>query len=82
MHKPCHLHILPTPPRWKKTQQQKFIDSLIKGYPVGTLLFYEKYENNQWNYILVDGLQRGNCIRHYNCQQKQKRAFSCHFWHI
>ena len=51
--------------RWKKNQQQTFIDSLIKGYPVGTLLFYEKYEDNQWNYILVDGLQRGNCIRNY-----------------
>lgn len=51
--------------RWKKDQQQTFIDSLIKGYPVGTLLFYEKYENNQWNYILVDGLQRGSCIRNY-----------------
>ena len=51
--------------RWKKDQQQTFVDSLIKGYPVGTLLFYEKYENNQWNYILVDGLQRGSCIRNY-----------------
>lgn len=51
--------------RWSGTQQQTFIDSLIKGYPVGTLLFYEKYENNQWVYILVDGLQRSNCIRNY-----------------
>ena len=51
--------------RWKKDQQQTFIDSLIKGYPVGTLLFYEKYEASQWNYILVDGLQRGSCIRSY-----------------
>ena len=51
--------------RWSGTQQQTFIDSLIKGYPVGTLLFYEKYENNQWVYILFDGLQRSNCIRNY-----------------
>lgn len=51
--------------RWKKNQQQTFIDSLIKGYPVGTLLFYEKIENNQVIYILVDGLQRGSCIRSY-----------------
>jgi uncharacterized protein with ParB-like and HNH nuclease domain len=28
--------------RWNKSQQQTFIDSLIKGYPVGTLLFYER----------------------------------------
>lgn len=51
--------------RWNKDQQQTFIDSLIKGYPVGTLLFYEKYENGQFHYILVDGLQRGSCIRNY-----------------
>ena len=51
--------------RWNKAQQQDFIDSLIKGYPVGTLLFYEKYENKQRTYILVDGLQRSNCIRNY-----------------
>lgn len=51
--------------RWKKSQQQTFIDSLISGYPVGSMLFYEKYEGDQWVYILVDGLQRGNCIRHY-----------------
>lgn len=51
--------------RWNKGQQQTFIDSLIKGYPVGTLLFYKKFENNQQVYILVDGLQRGSCIRNY-----------------
>jgi len=51
--------------RWSRGQQQTFIDSLIKVYPVGSLLFYEKYENGQWIYILVDGLQRGSCIRNY-----------------
>ena len=51
--------------RWKKTQEQKFIDSLIKGYPVGTMLFYETYEDNKRTYILVDGLQRGNSIKKY-----------------
>ena len=45
--------------RWKKDQQQKFIDSLIKGYPVGTMLFYETFEDGSPTYILVDGLQRG-----------------------
>jgi uncharacterized protein with ParB-like and HNH nuclease domain len=30
--------------RWKTSQQQTFIDSLIKGYPVGTMLFYETFE--------------------------------------
>lgn len=51
--------------RWKAEQQKTFIDSLIKGYPVGSMLFYEKYVNEQWIYILVDGLQRGNCMRSY-----------------
>ena len=51
--------------RWKRTQEQKFIDSLIKGYPVGTMLFYETYEDNKRTYILVDGLQRGNSIKKY-----------------
>ena len=51
--------------RWKKTQEQKFIDSLIKGYPVGTMLFYETYEDHKKTYILVDGLQRGNSIKKY-----------------
>lgn len=51
--------------RWKKGQEQKFIDSLIKGYPVGTMLFYETYEDNKRTYILVDGLQRGNSIKKY-----------------
>lgn len=51
--------------RWKKDQEEKFIDSLIKGYPVGTMLFYETYEDNKRTYILVDGLQRGNSIKKY-----------------
>ena len=51
--------------RWKKEQEHKFIDSLIKGYPVGTMLFYETLENEKRTYILVDGLQRGNSIKKY-----------------
>lgn len=51
--------------RWTKTQERVFIDSLIKGYPVGTLLFYETFEDNKRTYILVDGLQRGNSIKKY-----------------
>lgn len=51
--------------RWKKQQEQTFIDSMRKGYPVGTMLFYKKLVNNKENYILVDGLQRGNTIRKY-----------------
>lgn len=51
--------------RWTKSQEQVFIDSLIKGYPVGTMLFYETFEDNMRIYILVDGLQRGNSIKKY-----------------
>lgn len=51
--------------RWKKQQENTFIDSMRKGYPVGTMLFYKKLVNNKENYILVDGLQRGNTIRKY-----------------
>ena len=51
--------------RWTKDQQMTFIDSLIKGYPVGTMLFYETFEAGKQTYILVDGLQRGNSIKRY-----------------
>lgn len=51
--------------RWNTEQEKVFIDSLIKGYPVGTMLFYETLEDNKKSYILVDGLQRGNSIKKY-----------------
>ena len=51
--------------RWNSQQQRTFIDSLIKGFPVGTMLFYETFENGKQTYILVDGLQRGNSIKKY-----------------
>lgn len=51
--------------RWNKEQQRTFIDSLIKGFPVGTMLFYETFDEGKQTYILVDGLQRGNSIRMY-----------------
>lgn len=52
--------------RWKKSQQQTFIDSLLKGFPVGTMLFHEeKDDEGKRTYILIDGLQRGNCIKKY-----------------
>ena len=51
--------------RWNAEQEKTFIDSVKEGYPVGTMLFYEKYENNQQVYVLVDGLQRSNTIKKY-----------------
>jgi len=52
--------------RWTPKQQEIFIDSLIKGFPVGTMLFHEERdEDGKRTYILIDGLQRGNCIKQY-----------------
>lgn len=51
--------------RWNAEQEKTFIDSVKEGYPVGTMLFFKKYENNQEIYVLVDGLQRSNTIKKY-----------------
>ena len=51
--------------RWKPEQENAFIDSLLKGYPVGTMLFYRTVEENKEIYTLVDGLQRGNTIKKF-----------------
>ncbi|PKM75836.1 MAG: hypothetical protein CVU90_15680 [Firmicutes bacterium HGW-Firmicutes-15] len=51
--------------RWKTDQEDNFIDSLKRGFPVGTMLFFKRVENNQEVYTLVDGLQRGNTIKKY-----------------
>lgn len=51
--------------RWKPKQEDAFIDSLLKGYPVGTMLFYRTVEENKEIYTLVDGLQRGNTIKKF-----------------
>lgn len=51
--------------RWKEEQEKTFIDSLMKGYPVGTMLFYKRIENAREVYLLIDGLQRSNTVRKY-----------------
>lgn len=51
--------------RWTKKQEEYFIDSLLKSYPIGTMLFYKRIENAREVYLLIDGLQRGNTIRKY-----------------
>lgn len=68
MHKDNKIIIVPIfqrGKRWKTDQEDVFIDSLKKGYPVGTMLFYKRVENNREVYTLVDGLQRGNTIKKY-----------------
>lgn len=56
--------------RWKPDQEESFIDSVRKGYPVGTLLFYKTIETDDSGkgkevYTLVDGLQRSTAISRY-----------------
>lgn len=60
-----HL-VVPTYQRgrcWKKTKEISLIDSLKKGFPIGSLLFY-KHEKEDV-YTIVDGLQRCNTIKKY-----------------
>lgn len=56
--------------RWKPDQEESFIDSVRKGYPVGTLLFYKTVEADDSGkikevYTLVDGLQRSTAVSRY-----------------
>lgn len=51
--------------RWNESQESTFIDSINKGYPVGTMLFYRRVDKQKEIYTLVDGLQRGNTIRKF-----------------
>lgn len=51
--------------RWSLDQKQTFINSINQGFPVGSLLFYERAEQNRKVYVIVDGLQRGSCIKDY-----------------
>lgn len=50
---------------WKLKQEKMFIDSIIKGYPIGSMLFHERKDGNETIYVLVDGLQRSNTLKKY-----------------
>lgn len=50
---------------WGKEKEIKLIDSLRRGFPIGTLLFYNYPAPNDDKYTLVDGLQRCNTIKRY-----------------
>ena len=47
---------------WKRTQQEKLIDSLINDYPFGCILLYEIGNNK---YKIIDGLQRSYTVINY-----------------
>lgn len=48
--------------KWDNERRENFIDSLLKGYPVGTLLFAEL---DSKTYSVIDGLQRSSTICEY-----------------
>lgn len=47
---------------WRKSQKEKLIDSIKKGFPIGTILLYKKSDNT---YQLIDGLQRSATLYEY-----------------
>jgi len=57
---------------WNKKKQEGLIDSIKKGYPIGTLLLYEvalKSKNSAnavRSYNLIDGLQRSHALKEYS----------------
>jgi len=51
--------------RWSVQQEKDFVDSLERGYPVGTMLFYRSVDGDREIYTLIDGLQRANTIKNY-----------------
>lgn len=51
---------------WSEKKQRALIQSLLEGYPVGSLLLYERPSAaDRKTYLLVDGLQRTTAIQNY-----------------
>ena len=50
---------------WNHLQESNFIDSLKKGFPIGSLLFYRSIEGKNEIYTLTDGLQRCGTIKNF-----------------
>lgn len=54
---------------WNKKKQELLIESIKKGYPIGTLLLYEENSGvalGKRCYKLIDGLQRTNALKQYS----------------
>lgn len=54
---------------WNKKKQELLIESIKKGYPIGTLLLYEESNGtagSKRSYKLIDGLQRTNALKQYS----------------
>ena len=57
--------------RWGIDKNKDFVDSLKKGYPVGSFLLYTQEDSDDpKEYILVDGLQRSICAQSF-CQNPE-----------
>lgn len=50
---------------WNEEQKKKLIESIQRGYPVGSLMAYQTTENNRSVWSLIDGLQRTSTILEY-----------------
>ncbi len=50
---------------WTPKQEKTFVDSIINGYPFGSMLFHKRIDNSVLTYVLVDGLQRSNTLKKY-----------------
>ena len=51
---------------WSRDKQKDLIDSINRGFPIGSLMLYQKQTNRETKeYQLVDGLQRANSIWNY-----------------
>jgi hypothetical protein len=50
---------------WNEEQKRKLIESIKLGYPVGSLMAFETFENNRPVWGLIDGLQRTSTIIDY-----------------
>lgn len=48
---------------WSNSKRRKLIQSIMQGYPIGSLLVYENKDENNWQ--LIDGLQRATAIERY-----------------
>ncbi len=55
---------------WSKSKREELIDSIKKGFPIGSLLMYRNDETSgiKETYNLIDGLQRTQALRRY-CEE-------------
>lgn len=54
---------------WNESQKQKLIESIKRGFPVGSLMAYQTFESTSGTpkpvWSLIDGLQRTSTILEY-----------------